>query len=97
MAVLVIAEVEGQTEQGYDGMVEVLSPLLRQTPGFLAQGGGRSRDGWRSFEVWSSAEAATRFFATYIRPNLPPGVTPKRTIVELRNLIVVPDATGPKK
>jgi hypothetical protein len=37
--------------------------------------------------VWESQEQATQFFAKYIHPNLPPGVTPKRTILELHSLI----------
>ena len=31
---------------------------------------------------------ATRFFATYVHPALPPDVRPKRTLVELRALVL---------
>ena len=31
---------------------------------------------------------ATRFFATYVRPELPPGMNPKRTLVELHALLL---------
>jgi hypothetical protein len=88
MAVLITAEVPGQTKEGYDGMIKVLGPLLTQTKGFIAHGAGpASSTAWRSFELWETAEAATKFFAEYIHPNLPPGVTPKRTMVELHSLI----------
>ena len=33
---------------------------------------------------------ATMFFAKYIHPNLPPGVTPQRTYLELHSLVVQP-------
>ena len=87
MAVLVIAEVMNQTEQGYDGMLAVLSPALRQAKGFIAHGAGPTGDGWRTFEIWESQEDATRFFAKYIHPNLPEGVKPKRSLLELHSLI----------
>lgn len=88
MPVLVIAEVEGQTEEGYDGMMAVLEPHLAAAPGFIAQGGGPTGNGWRVFELWETGEDASRFFASYIHPHLPPGVTPRRTLVELHNLVV---------
>lgn len=88
MAVLIVAEVEGQTAEKYDQMMVVLGPRLEAAPGFVAQGGGPSRHGWRVFEVWESLDDATRFFAAHIRPALPPGVTPARTVIELRNLLV---------
>ena len=88
MAVLITAEVPGQTRDGYDGMIRILGPLLKQTDGFIAHGAGpASATAWRSFEIWESAEAATRFFADHIQPNLPPGVKPVRTVVELHSLI----------
>jgi hypothetical protein len=89
MAVLVTAEVPGQTKEGYEGMLAVLGPLLKQTKGFIAHGAGPVGDGngWRSFEVWESREDATQFFAKYIHPNLPEGVRPTRSILELHSLI----------
>jgi len=87
MAVLVTAEVPGQTKEGYEGMLAVLGPLLMHAKGFVAHGAGPSGDGWRSFEVWESQEDAAQFFAKYIHPNLPEGVKPRRTILELHSLI----------
>lgn len=88
MPVLVLAEVEGQTQEKYDAMLHAIGSLLLDTPGFIAHGAGPSGNGWRTFEVWESQAAATQFFATHIHPNLPPGVTPKRTLIELHSLIV---------
>lgn len=86
MPVLIVAVVEGQTAEKYDQMLAVLGPALRGAKGFIAQGAGPSREGWRTFEVWESEADATRFFATHIRPNLPAGVRPQRTVVVLHNL-----------
>jgi hypothetical protein len=88
MPVLITAEVPGQTKEGYEGMLAALGPLLKDAKGFIAHGAGPVGEGyWRSFEVWESQEQATQFFAKYIHPNLPSGVTPKRTILELHSLI----------
>ena len=88
MSVLISAVVPDQTQQGYDGVMTALKPLLEQAEGFIAHGAGMSPEGWRIFEIWESEKQATDFFAKYIRPNLPPGMTPKRTYLELHNLMV---------
>ena len=88
MAVLIIADVPGQTHEGYDGMLEEIEPLLHEAKGFIAHGAGPSVDGWKTFEVWESAGDATAFFAAHVHPNLPPGVRPRRTIVELHALFL---------
>lgn len=87
MAVLVIAEVAGQTPEGYDGMLAVIEPVLRAARGFIAHGAGPSSRGWHTFEVWDTAEDATAFFAEHVHPHLPPGVRPRRTMVPLHRLI----------
>jgi hypothetical protein len=88
MAVLITADVPGQTREGYDEMLATLLPLLREAKGFIAHGAGPDRDGWRVFEIWDSQEDATRFFAEHIHPHLPPGVTPKRSYLELHELVI---------
>ena len=88
MAVFITALVPGQTQEGYDTAMRTLTPVLEQAEGFIAHGAGMSPEGWRIFEVWESQEQATAFFAKYIRPNLPPGVTPKRTYLDLHNLTI---------
>jgi hypothetical protein len=47
-----------------------------------------SSEGWRVFEIWETQKEASDFFAKHIHPNLPPGVTPKRTYLELHNLML---------
>ena len=89
MAVLVTADVPGQTLEGYQQLITHLEPLLREARGFIAHGAGPVRDGWRVFEIWDSQEHATQFFATHIQPNLPPGITPKRTLLELHTFLKV--------
>ena len=88
MAVMVTAEVPGQTKEGYDGMLDVLGDSIRNAKGFIGHYGGRSETGcWTCIEVWETAEDATRFFATHVHPNLPPGIMPKRTIRELHSCV----------
>ena len=87
MAVLITADVPGQTEEKYDQMLAVLEPMLREAKGFIAHGAGPVGDHWRSFEIWDTPEDATQFFAKYIHPNLPPGIKPQRTLLQLHRLV----------
>jgi quinol monooxygenase YgiN len=89
MAVLVTADVPGQTPEGFDTMLAALTPALRQAKGFIALGAGPDGDSWRVFEIWESQADATQFFAKYIQPNLPAGVKPKRTFRELHSFFKV--------
>jgi hypothetical protein len=87
MAILIMADVPNQTQEGYDGVLAMVEPLLKQAPGFIMQAAYPVDGGWKSIEVWASKAAATAFFAEHIAPNLPPGVKPKRTIQELYSLV----------
>lgn len=87
MAVLMTADVPGQTTEGYDGMLAVLAEPLKQAPGFIAHMAGPDGDSWRVTEIWDSVKQASDFYAKYVDPNLPPGVKPKRTFIELHSLI----------
>jgi hypothetical protein len=87
MAVLVIADVYGQGGEGPDDVLDRLRPAMREADGFIAHGAWPAAgDDWLTFEVWETASDATDFFATYVRPTLPAGVVPKRTLVELHAL-----------
>ena len=87
MAVLMTAEVAGQTEQGYDGMRTHLDALLESAPGFVLHTAHPVEGGWRVLEIWETKEDADRFFAQHVAPNLPPGIRPKRSIQPLHSLI----------
>jgi hypothetical protein len=87
MAVLITAEVPGQTAEGFAQMLSALEPALRQSKGFIAVGGGMSPEGWRVFELWETQEDAAKFFATYVHPNLPPGIKPRRSSLLLNTLV----------
>ena len=89
MAVIVIAEVHGQTEAGYDGMLSVLADLARQAQGFVLHSAYRVDDCCHVVEVWRSKSEANQFFAKHVAPHLPPGVHPKRSIYEAHSLITV--------
>jgi hypothetical protein len=79
MAVLMIAEVAGLTEDVYAGMVSGMTPGMRASKGFLSHAGGPSPlGGWRVVEVWETQEDSEAWFDANVKPNLPPGVTPDR-------------------
>lgn len=88
MAILITADVPGQTEEGLAKMMTVLEPVLRQTKGFIAVGHGLVNGGMKVFEVWESQEDATKFFAEHIHPMLPPGITPRRSSLNLCSLVM---------
>lgn len=87
MAVLVTADVKGQTQQGYDGMFGVLGPAVKQAKGFILHMAHPTEDGWRVIEVWESKADADQFFAKSVAPNLPAGIRPKRSVQELHAVV----------
>ena len=87
MAVLVIAEVKGQTQQGYEGMRGLLNDALKESPGFILHTAHATEDGWRIIELWQTKDDSDRFYAKKIVPNLPPGIHPKRTVQELHDVL----------
>ncbi len=88
MPVLVTAQVENQTETLYDGMLSALAPRLQQAEGFLMHSAHRAPTGeWRVHEIWETRTQADQFFAWFVVPHLPPGVRPKRSVIELHSLV----------
>jgi len=87
MAVLVTADVEGQTEAGYDGMLSILEAVIKRAPGFVLHSAHAIPGGWRIVEVWESSRAANEFFARAVHPNLPPGMKPRRSVQELHSFV----------
>jgi hypothetical protein len=87
MAVLVTAEVQGQTQQGYDGMLGLVANGLKQAPGFILHTAHPIEGGWRVMEIWESKHDANEFFAKYVHPNLPPGIQPRRSFQDLHSLV----------
>lgn len=87
MAVMVIAEVPGQTREGFAHIMKALESELRQAPGFILVTGFPVDGSWQTVEVWETAKDATQFFATFVHPNLPAGLKPKRKIHELQTLV----------
>jgi quinol monooxygenase YgiN len=87
MAVMITAEVKGQTQQGYDGILGMLADSLKKAPGFVLHTAHPVEGGWRVIEVWESDDDANQFFAKHVAPNLPPGIRPKRSVQELHGLV----------
>ena len=87
MAILMTADVPGQTQEGYDGLLAALRETLEQAKGFIAHYGAPSDNGWTVMELWETETDAHQFFATYVHPILPAGIKPRRSFVELHSLI----------
>jgi hypothetical protein len=87
MAVLVTADVPGQTEEGYDAILAALEEPIRKAPGFIATFSHPIDGGWRVIELWESSKEAAQWFATAVVPNLQPGIKPHRTVQELHSLV----------
>ena len=87
MSVMMISEVNGQSPEGYDGMLALVRDALREAPGFIMHMSHPVEAGWQIVEVWNSREDATRFFAAHIAPNLPDGIRPKLSFRPLHSLL----------
>jgi hypothetical protein len=87
MTVLISAEVTGQTQSGYDGMLEKLGDVLKNTPGFVLHTSHPTEGGWRVIEIWQTKDAADQFFVRNVVPNLPKGIRPKRTVQTLHGYL----------
>ena len=84
---LVTADVDGQTQAGYDGMLGMLEGVLRQTPALVLHSAHPIEGGWRIVEIWESSKMANDFFAKAVHPNLPPGIKPRRSVQELHSFV----------
>lgn len=87
MAVLMTAEVSGQTLAGYSELFDVVSSELRSAQGFLMHASHPVDGGWRVIEIWDSRQDAAAFFATTIAPHLPERVRPKLNFTRLHDVV----------
>lgn len=88
MAILVTVENRDQTAPGYERMLAMLAPSLRQAPGLILHGAHATADGWRVVEVWQTKLDSDHFFATFVAPHLPPGVRSKRAVQCLHSVVL---------
>jgi hypothetical protein len=90
MAVLMIGEVPNLTEEVYAGMVGQMTPLMRDSKGFIFHSGGPSpAGGWRVVEAWETEEDGQAWFDQNVKPNLPPDVVPQRTFYPLHSAVTM--------
>lgn len=87
MPVLLVTEIEGQTQAGYESVLVKVGDAVRQSHGFVLHASHPTEQGWRVVEIWQSKEAATLFFSAYVAPNLPKGIRPKISFHQLHNLV----------
>ena len=89
MAVLMTADVPGQTQEGYDGLLAALGEALKGAHGFIAHFAAPTENGWKAMELWETQDDANQFFAKVVHPNLPAGIKPKRSFIQLHSLVRV--------
>jgi hypothetical protein len=87
MPILVTAIVKGQTQQGYDGMLQSLRDAITKAPGFIVHYSHSVDEGWVVSEIWSSKTDADTWYAKSVMPYLPPGIHPKRSYQELHIVV----------
>ena len=87
MAVLISSKVKGQTQEGYDGVLLAVRDTLKNAQGFIMHCAHPAEGEWQLYEVWESKAAADKWFATYVVPNIPKGLHPKRSYQELHSVV----------
>lgn len=87
MAILMTAEVPGQTLPGYQTMIDALAPVYRSSPGFVLHVSHPIDGGWRVIDVWQSKEDFERFYAQHVASKLPPGIRPKVRFQPLHDVV----------
>lgn len=86
MAILMKAEVRGQTREGYQQVFDALSSHYTAARGFLMHLSHPIDGGWCVIDVWQTRKDFERFFAEHVAPKLPMAVRPKITFVELHDV-----------
>lgn len=89
MPILMIAEVGGQTREGYQQVFDAIAPLYRKAPGFVAHLSHPMEQGWCVMDVWETREQFERFFAQHVVPRLSqnPELRPKIRFQELHDAL----------
>jgi heme-degrading monooxygenase HmoA len=89
MAVLISTIVKNQTQEGYDSVLAAVIEQVKQAPGFIAHCAYPMEDqnAWSVTEIWESKQQADQFFGKFVVPNVPKGVTPKRSYHELHSIV----------
>jgi heme-degrading monooxygenase HmoA len=85
MAILMRAEVSGQTQQGYQEVFDALRPLYAGARGFVAHFSYPIEGGWCVVDVWDSREQFESFFGQNVVPRLQTGLRPKISFQQLHD------------
>lgn len=87
MAILMKAEVTGQTREGYQQVFDTLAPVYASAPGFIGHFTHSTPDGWCVMDVWESRDHFQRFFGQHVIQRLPSTVRPKISFQELHDAL----------
>jgi hypothetical protein len=89
VAILMKAEVFGQTQEGYQQVFDALAPLYAATPGFIAHLSHPIDGGWCVMDVWASREQFESFFSQHVACKLQDTVRPKISFQALHDAMAV--------
>jgi len=81
VAVLIIDEVPGMTQEAYEGLNALLHGPSRMAAGFIFHAAGPISGGWQITELWESQQDREAFFEEYVAPLLPAGAPLPNTTV----------------
>lgn len=68
MAVVMIADIPGMTDEMYRQAIGQVRDQLKAAPGFVAHAGTPTPQGFRITEIWASRDDCTRFLQGTIMP-----------------------------
>ena len=88
MAILISTNVKGQTQEGYDSVLNAVEEWIKTAPGFILHCAHPAEGEWLVYEVWNSKTEADEWFGKFVVPNLPKGIHPKRSYQQLHSVVV---------
>jgi len=76
MTIMMISDMPGTTQSGYEQLAAALLPALQAADGFIAHAAGPVDGGYRVTELWESEAALSSWVASHVLPAMPPGAAP---------------------
>ncbi len=90
MAIAVVIDAPGQSQEGYDAIAALVDFEREPAAGLILHAAGPIEGGWRVIDVWESEQDADRFVQDRLRPALEQaGVLgePQITVTPLHSLV----------
>ncbi len=86
MAVMVVSQLDGFTQEMYDGVADQVLDQIVSAKGFIAHFGGPLSNGWEVTEIWETKQDQEAWFNDVILPKMPADAPrPQETVFEVHN------------